>query len=134
MLEDYNSSDAQKDEIAQGVCAGILTYISSLQAEPVSKELEEAMTLAAEETRLTKAKNGHPFFSEEDFFLGFSNGAQWQEERDNICYEEIFEEGAAWKAQEASEWLADNADYYGDDAKALQIDFDRAMAIGNKED
>lgn len=40
MLEDYNSSDAQKDEIAQGVCAGILTFINSLHQEEVNEELK----------------------------------------------------------------------------------------------
>ena len=41
MLEDYNSSDMLNDEIAQGVCAGILTFINSLPQEPVSKDLEK---------------------------------------------------------------------------------------------
>ena len=49
--------------------------------EPISEDLVEAMKQSAEETKLTKAKNGRPFFSEEDFNIGFSNGAQWQLDR-----------------------------------------------------
>ena len=56
-------------------------FIDSLPEESVSDDLEEAMKQPAEETRLVKAKNGHPFFSEEDFKLGFSNGAQWKKEQ-----------------------------------------------------
>lgn len=41
MLEDYNSGDEEKDAIAQGVCAGMITYIDSMQEEPTGKDLEE---------------------------------------------------------------------------------------------
>lgn len=53
----------------------------SKKEEPVSEDLVEAMNRAADETRLAKAKNGQPFFSEVDFNLGFSNGAQWQKQQ-----------------------------------------------------
>ena len=33
MLEDYNSGDNEIDEVAQGVCAGILSFIESLEKE-----------------------------------------------------------------------------------------------------
>lgn len=34
MLEDYNGPDAHENEIAQGVCAGLLHFIDSLPKEP----------------------------------------------------------------------------------------------------
>lgn len=69
----------------------------SLLEEPVSKDLEEAMNRAADETRLAKAKNGQPFFSEVDFNLGFSNGAQWQKQQ---------------TVDKACEWLLGNWSHY----------------------
>ena len=72
--------------------------------EPVSEDLEEATKRAADETRLTKAKNGHSFFSEEDFNLGFSNGAQWDREKtiSKVC--EWLEERFADKCSTYEEW------------------------------
>ena len=67
----------------------LLYFINSFPEEPVSKDLEEAMNRAAYETRLVKARNGQPFFSKEDFNLGFSNGAQWQKEQSNLTWEDI---------------------------------------------
>lgn len=93
MLEDYNSSDAQKDEIAQGVCAGILTFINSLQGESMSEDLELASERYA--CKFSSSKYGH-----DKIKTAFKAGANWQEEQDNICYEEIFEEGAKWQNEQ----------------------------------
>lgn len=35
-----------------------------------------------------------------DRHAGLVDGARWQEEKDNICYEEIIEEGARWKKEQ----------------------------------
>lgn len=74
MLEDYNSSDTLNDEIAQGVCAGILTFINSLSQEPVSEDLD----LAAERyaCRYADSKYGHDKIKK-----AYTAGAQWQKER-----------------------------------------------------
>jgi hypothetical protein len=74
MLEDYNSSDAQKDEIAQGVCAGILTFINSLQAEPMSEDLELASERYA--CKFSSSKYGH--YKVKDAVVW---GANWQKEQ-----------------------------------------------------
>ena len=43
IYEDYSSRDLELDEVAQGVCASLLTYIDSLQQEQQMK-IEEEIT------------------------------------------------------------------------------------------
>ncbi len=74
MLEDYNSSDAQKDEIAQGVCAGILTFINSLQGESMSEDLELASERYA--CKFSSSKYGHDKVKDAVVW-----GANWQKEQ-----------------------------------------------------
>lgn len=42
MFDDYNTNDEDNDAIAQGVCAGILSFIDSLPEEPAPKGYDEA--------------------------------------------------------------------------------------------
>lgn len=41
IYEDYNSGDSELDEVAQGVCASLLTFIDSLQQEHPEVDLEK---------------------------------------------------------------------------------------------
>lgn len=68
----------------------LLDFANSLPAEPVSEDLE----LASERysCRFSSSKYGY-----DKIKTAFKAGANWQEEQDNICYEEIFEEGAKWQ-------------------------------------
>ena len=77
MLEDYNSINDEQDVIAQGVCAGILHFIDSLQEEPVSEELEEA---AHEYADLRQSNY-------ETAFYAFMSGANWQKAKDQETIE-----------------------------------------------
>lgn len=77
----YTDANIVRESIK--IMNGEKVAMATMDEEPVSEELEEAMNRAADETRLAKAKNGQPFFSEVDFNLGFSNGAQWQKKQDD---------------------------------------------------
>ena len=55
MFEDYNGPDAEQNETAQGVCAGILSFIDSLPDEPV---LSAASDLVSAGERYVQPKPG----------------------------------------------------------------------------
>ena len=74
MLEDYNSSDMLNDEIAQGVCAGILTFINSLQGESMSEDLKLASERYA--CKFSSSKYGHDKVKDAVIW-----GANWQREQ-----------------------------------------------------
>lgn len=54
---------------------------------------------------------------------GFLAGAKWQEEKDNICYEEIFEEGAEWKADEFEKERLKQCDTLTKEQAKIESDF-----------
>ena len=41
IYEDYNSGDSELDEVAQGVCASLLTFIDFLQQEQPEVDLQK---------------------------------------------------------------------------------------------
>lgn len=57
------------------------------------------------------------------FAKGFYRGAKWQEEKDNICYEEIFEEGAEWKADEFEKERLKQCDTLTKEQAKIESDF-----------
>ena len=71
--------------------------------KPVSEDFEEA---------LAKEWKGYN-----------DRGAKWQEEKDNICYEEIFEEGAEWKADEFEKERLKQCDTLTKEQAKIESDF-----------
>lgn len=72
-------------------------FIQPIEERTISKDLEE------EYQRFLKIEwfdNPGKYTMSEFCALIAHHFAEWQERRDNICYEEIFEEGATWKYNE----------------------------------
>ena len=69
--------------------------------DSVSNELREASFIFAATQMVHKAS---PEERKLELIHTFEEGAKWQEEKDNICYEEIFEEGAKWQSAQNPTW------------------------------
>lgn len=81
--------------------------------EPISDDLEKA---AIEYCSGNKGSDAR-------VRAGFLAGAKWQEEKDNICYEEIFEEGAKWKADEFEKERLKQCDEFTKEQAQIESDF-----------
>ena len=73
--------------ITEGNFAHLLSFIDSLQEEPVSVDLEEACEQLAENARKHKAETSSPFFCQTDYKQGVIDGAKWQKEQDKKTIE-----------------------------------------------
>jgi len=87
--EDYNGPDEHENEIAQGVCAGLLSFINSLPeelSENSGQLASEDLEKAAEESAMAWRKNPDGSESKELYIQphirGFKAGARWQKEQD----------------------------------------------------
>ena len=112
MKEDYNSGDEEIDYVAQGVCAGILSFLDTLE-EPVSEDLEEAarhsemltypMPEDGDIEKVMKVQEARIFHD-----IGFKAGAEWQKNQQPLRFLEIpagdvapaEEEGGPWEEDE----------------------------------
>lgn len=62
-------------------CDELIYFIDSLQEEPISEDLEEAIKVCSEKAMLHKAYTRSPIFSEEDYAKGFVDGKDWQKQQ-----------------------------------------------------
>lgn len=78
LKEDYNFGDEEIDSVAQGVCAGILSFLDTLQGPEV--DLDEAADAYV---------GNHPEIDEGVYTyakrLAFKAGAKWMEARFEHC-------------------------------------------------
>lgn len=80
-IEELQPCNTRENLRAHGAIAGyyqILSFINSMQEEPVSEELEEACEQLAENARKHKAETSSPFFSQTDYIQGVMDGAKWK--------------------------------------------------------
>lgn len=79
IFEDYNGPDTEQNETAQGVCAGLLPFLASLQQEQPVEELEEA---ADAHIRRVADAAGHPGWdwTTQDIAEAFIAGSKWMAE------------------------------------------------------
>ena len=54
MFEDYNGPDAEQNETAQGVCAGLLFFLDSLPEQPVSDHHEIEVEFRGEKVTISR--------------------------------------------------------------------------------
>ena len=80
-IEELQPCNTRENLRAHGAIAGyyqILSFINSMQEEPVSEDLEEACEQLAENARKHKAETSSPFFSQTDYIQGVMDGAKWK--------------------------------------------------------
>ena len=80
-IEELQPCNTRENLRAHGAIAGyyqILSFINSMQEEPVSEDLEEACEQLAENARKHKAETSSPFYSQTDYRQGVVDGAKWQ--------------------------------------------------------
>ena len=83
--------------------------------EPVSEELEEAMQ-----------HNAPDNIGIDDLLYwrnGFITGAKWQKEKEYTCYEEAFEDGAKWKAEQFEKNRLTACDRQTEEEAEIERDF-----------
>lgn len=83
-IEELQPCNTRENLRAHGAIAGyyqILSFINSMQEEPISEDLEEACEQLAENARKHKAETSSPFFSQTDYIQGVMDGAKWQKEQ-----------------------------------------------------
>ena len=98
LKEDYNSGDEEIDSVAQGVCAGILSFLDTLE-EPVSEDLEDCLELN-EAAGEYERNNRCSVLGNVDIFDAFKAGAEWQKDKDTeaviVAEDRGFLKGADW--------------------------------------
>lgn len=100
-IEMYKGLKPVRDQFYLGqisAAKGILQFINSLSEEPASEDLEEYYKKEFLPNEWF-AKSGQRTISQFNFFTA-RHFAEWQKKQDNICYKEIFEEGAKWQKQQ----------------------------------
>ena len=85
--EEYSNEVINRPMLASLYAGNILSFIDSLQEEPISEELEEACEQLAENARKHKAETSSPFFSQTDYKQGVIDGAKWQKKQDQKTIE-----------------------------------------------
>ena len=89
---------------------GIARNGKDCKDDPVSDDFEEACNQMSDAARISKCEAGKPFFSEEDYKLGFKAGANWQKKKDDEMLTVVYMDGVEKGKKMTREQMMEDAD------------------------